>query len=141
MCCLVPVLASVAAVAAAEPPRAIHNEPVVIRGRLSPTDMVVSVAGRCGKNRYEIVLRHDGHQNLLVVDVNQRRVAAPEIAKVTKLVPPGYFLFDPFVAECFWDRPSARMRLMTAGPASHGNEQWLSFEVTPAGEVTNVRRD
>src|SRR5215213_3921147 len=107
MCCLVPLLASVAVVAAAEPSRANHNEEVVIRERLSPTNLVVSVGGSCGKNRYQIVLTHDSHQNRLRVEVNRRQVAAPEIAKVIKIVPPGYFLFDPFVAECFWDRPSA----------------------------------
>jgi hypothetical protein len=142
MCCLVPLLALVAGVAPAEPPRANSpGEQVVIRDRLSAKELVVSVAGRCGKNRYRIVLTNDGHQNRLRVEVNRRQVAAGEIAKVIKLVPPHYFLFDPFVAECFWDRPNARMRLMTASPTSKPREQWLSFEVTPAGEVTNVRPD
>jgi hypothetical protein len=143
MCCVVPLVAWVAAVVAAELPRTggAENEQVVIRDRLSPAGLVVSVAGSCGKNRYQIVLTHDGYQNRLRVEVNRRQVTAPEIAKVMKLVPPGYFLFHPFVAECFWDRPNARMRLMSAGPASHGREQWLSFEVTPAGEVTNARLD
>ena len=143
MCCVVPLVAWVAAVAAPELPRTggAQNQQVVIRDRLSAKELVVSVAGRCGKNRYRIVLTNDGHQNRLRVDVNRRQVAAGEIAKVIKLVPPHYFLFDPFVAECFWDRPNARMRLMTATPTSKPREQWLSFEVTPAGEVTNVRLD
>jgi hypothetical protein len=141
MCCVVLLVAWVAAVAAPELPRTggAQNEQVIIRDRLSPAGLVVSVAGSCGKNRYQIVLTNDGHQNRLRLEVNGRQVAAPEIAKVMKLVPPGDFLFDPFVAECFWDRPNARMRLMSAGPARHGREQWLSFEVTPAGEVMNVR--
>jgi hypothetical protein len=116
------------------------DEQVVIRGRLSPTNAVRSVTGNCASNRYRIELHHNGERNALAVQVNGRAVPQNEIAKVTGYLPSNYFMFEPDIAECFWDRPNARMRVVVAqfrSPKAEG----LSFEVSPEGKITNIRRD
>jgi hypothetical protein len=114
---------------------------VVMRGRLSPTKLTVTVSGQCGSNRYSARLRSDGQRNILTLEANGRVVAASEIAKVTKAVRHGFFMYESFIAECFWDRPNARMRLITDGPESGGKPVRMSFEVSPNGEISAVRED
>jgi hypothetical protein len=128
------VLGSLAVSGAAQPQ-------LVIRDRRSPTNMVRLVAGSCGANRFAIALRHEGAGNVLGVEVNGAAVSASELAKVMRSVQPGYVLFEPSIVECFWDSPNARMRILTAGPATPGSRQDLSFEVSPSGAVSNVRPD
>ena len=117
------------------------SQEVVSPSRLSPTRLVHSVSGYCGPHMYRIELRHDGERNILSVEANGRAVGRSEIGKVTMSVRPGYFMYDPFLAECFRDRPNARMRLITDGPRSGGDSQTLSFEVSPAGLISEVRAD
>jgi hypothetical protein len=114
---------------------------VVIRDRLSPTKLSVAVSGNCGSNRYSIELRSDGQGNILTLEANGRAVTASEIAKVTKAVRYGFFMYQPSIRECFWDRPNARMRLITDGPKSGGKPVWISFEVSPNGVISSVRED
>ena len=127
-----------AATAALGPPA---SEQVVLKHRITPANVVEKVSASCGGNRYRIRLTHLRDLNSLDVTVNNRPVASTEMDKVTALVPAGFSMFQPFVAECFRDRPNARMRLIVDGPDSHGHSQFLYFEVTPAGQVTNARRD
>ena len=117
------------------------QQEIILRERLSPTNAVRSAAGDCGANRYRIELRHNGRRNELHIEVNGRAVRRAELGKVISAVRPGYFMFEPAIAECFWDRPHARMRLITDGPSSGGKREDLSFEVSPAGEIIKVRPD
>jgi hypothetical protein len=114
-----------------------NSDHVVIRTR--PTNVVEEVTGSCGPNRYHIGLRHAGDRVSLNVDVNGRAVSRKEIAKVIAAVHPGYYLFQPFVDACFEDRPEGRMRLVTDGPGSHGQGQWLFFNVSPTGTISDVQ--
>ena len=127
------VLAAAAASQSAPP-----NSQVVIQHPLRPNEVVETVAGRCGRNLYQIRLEHFGERTRLSVEVNRRRIAPGQIAKATEVVPAGWYLFQPFVDQCFRDRPTARMRLIVDGPPSHGHSRFLYFEVTPGGEVTNA---
>ena len=110
---------------------------VVIRGRLTPTNVITSVQGSCDSHRYRIELGGDNQH--LVVSVDGRVLPTTETEKVLKAVATGYFMYERRVAECFWDRPSARMELITDGPRSGGKSTWISFEVSPAGIISNVR--
>lgn len=111
----------------------------VIRERLSPTDTITSVEGSCGPHRYRVQLQARGQK--LAVSVDGRSTPNDQIEKVLQSVPKGYFMFQPAVAECFWDRPNARVRLITDGPSSGGKSQWISFEVAPDGVISDVRKD
>ena len=116
------------------------NQPsgeVVLRERLTPANVITSVQGSCGSHRYRIEFNADNQR--LVVSVDQRALPTTETEKVRKGVATGYFMYEPHVVECFWDRPSARMELITDGPNSGGRSRWISFEVSPAGIISNVR--
>lgn len=114
---------------------------IIIRERLAPTSRVQTVAGNCGPHRYSIELRHDGSRNILSLAVDGRPVPIGEVTKVIQAVEPGYFMYEPSVVECFWDRPTARLRVVTDGPKSGGNPIWVSFEISPEGQVSAVRQD
>jgi hypothetical protein len=114
---------------------------VVIRDRLTPTDLVESMAGTCGGHRYRIELEHHATGASLLISADDRPISSVETAKVVEAVTPGYFMYEPKFAECFWDRPSARFRLLTGGPKDGGNPIWLSFEISPDGKVSAIRRD
>jgi len=129
-------LAPLAAAAASQPPSA--NEQVVIQHPLTPDDVVETVAGRCGRNLYQIRLEHFGNRSRLGIEVNGRPVTSGQIAKIANVLPQGLYLFEPFVDQCFRDRPNARMRLIVDGPSSHVRFEFLYFEVTPDGEVSNA---
>ena len=125
-----------AAVAGGQP----SNE-VVLRERLTPADLVKTATGKCGPHRYGVQLRHDGDRAFLSLHVDGRPVSPPEIGTIAAAVTPGYFMYEPKIAECFWDRPNARFRLLTGGPKDGGKPVWLSFEVSPDGKVSAIRRD
>ena len=113
---------------------------VVIRERLWPTHVVKSASGRCGSNLYRIVVRHEGNTHLLLLEANGRSIAKAEVAKVYRSVPAGLLFYEPSVAECFWDKPNGRMRVLVGGPQT-SKPMWLSFEVSPEGLVSNIRPD
>ena len=114
---------------------------VVLRERLTPTDAVEAMAGTCGPHRYSIELQHHRNRTTLSLKADDRSVTSVETGKVVKAVTQGYFMYEPKIAECFWDRPNARFRLLTGGPKDGGKPTWLSFEVSPDGKVSAIRRD
>ena len=114
---------------------------VVVRDRLTPTDLVETMTGNCGPHRYSIELQHHGSRTILSLKANGRPVSPPETTKVVSAVTPGYFMYEPRLAEYFWDRPNARFRLLTGGPKDGGHPIWMSFEVSPEGNVSAIRQD
>lgn len=114
---------------------------ITMRERLSPTNKVQSVQGRCGNHDFGINLRYAERLNVLSLTVDGLPVPRDEIDKVTAAVSKGYAIYDPSFVECIWDGPNARMRIVTDGPTSGGKPIWLSFEVSPARSVSGVRRD
>ena len=114
---------------------------VLTRERLTPIDLTESMAGTCGAHRYSVELQHDKRHAVLSLKVDDRRVSHAETAKVVQSVKTGYFMYEPRIAECFWDRPNARITLLIGGPGDGGNPTWLSFEVSPEGQVSAVRQD
>lgn len=113
---------------------------VVIRRRLTPTQAVETMAGKCGPHRYSVELEHDGDTAVLRLSVDGHPVAGDEIRKVRAAVRAGHFLYEPRIAECFWNRPNARFRILTGGPTD-GAPAWISFEVSPNGRVSAIRPD
>ena len=114
---------------------------VVLRERLTPTDAVEAMAGTCGPHRYSIELQHHGNRTTLSLKADDRSVTSVETGKVVEAVTQGYSMYEPKIAECFWDRPNARFRLLAGGPKDGGKPTWLSFEVSPDGKVSAIRRD
>ena len=114
---------------------------VVLRERLTPKDAVHTVAGTCARHRYSVELRHDDSRNVLSLRADDQQVAPAETVKIAAAIRPGFSVYEPSIAECFWDRPNARVRLLTDGPTSGGTPIWISFEVSPEGQVSAVRED
>ena len=77
-------------------------EPIEIKERLSPKNMVQIVKGQCGEHQYSMELTNTNQTKVLSVSVDGKPVSAEEIKRVTGAVAPGYFLFDPKFPECFW---------------------------------------
>jgi hypothetical protein len=130
------LLVAATAVTAGQP----SNE-VVLRGRLTPTDLAETMSGTCGRHRYSIELQHHGNRTTLSLKVDDRFVASVERDKVVEALMQGYFMYEPKIAECFWDRPNARFRLLTGARKDGGKPIWLSFEVSPDGKVSALHQD
>ena len=113
------------------------NEP------LNPSATVYLYAGSCGRDRYEVEMRGSDRPNQgsePSLRVNGNPVVASEMDKISALVPPGVYLYEPVVDRCLEGVGQARVRLLIAGSSSP-TPRWLSFQVTPNGLLTGFKEE
>ncbi len=115
----------------------------VKRHQASPTDILYSVAGSCGRDRYALELRRSDRSAegaTLSLQVNGHRVDPTEMERIEAAVPEGFAFDRAVVRECLREVRQARTMLMLGGKASP-ELRWLSFLVGAEGRVTGIKNE
>lgn len=121
------------------PPRVM----TVKRRGASPSAIHYSVAGSCGRDRYETELRgsdHPGQGSTFSLRVNGQLAAPNEMGKVAASIPEGFAFDRAVVQECPRGVRRARISL-TLGSMSSPELRWLSFLVGVDGRVTEIKQE
>jgi hypothetical protein len=107
----------------------------------SPTAILYSVAGSCGRDRYETELRRSdgpGQGSTFSLRVNGHSVAPNEMDRVAASIPEGFAFDRAVVQECLRELRQARVRLIL-GSTSSPEQRWMSFLVGADGRVTGIK--
>lgn len=136
---------ALAAQYADEPPNAGSQSVMMIEIRepVRPSATVYLHAGSCGQDRYEVEMRGSDRPNegsAMSLRVNGNAVVSTEMNRISALIPPGVYIYEPVVAECLEGVRQARVRLLIAGSPSP-TPRWLSFQVGPDGLVTGFKEE
>lgn len=123
----------------AEDPRVMMLE---LREPVGASATVYVYAGSCGPDRYEVEMRgSDRYQaSTMSLRVNGNAVVSTEMNRISALIPPDFYIYEPVVDECLKGARQARVRLLIAGSPSP-TPRWLSFLVGSDGSVTGFREE
>lgn len=111
------------------------------RGPTGPTAILYSVAGSCGRDRYEAELRRSGRaaeSSIFSLRVNGLPMASTEMDRIEAAIPEGFAIDRAVVQECPKEVRQARI-FLTLRAISSPEVGGLSFLVGPDGRVTGIR--